>query len=36
MGLEGERGESNPRMAAPQAAALTAWRRSPRMYEFTN
>ena len=26
---EGERGDSNPRIAAPQAAALTAWRRPP-------
>ena len=26
---EGERGDLNPRMAAPQAAALTTWRRPP-------
>ncbi len=36
-GLEGERGDSNPRIAAPQAAALTTWRRPPRLliiYQF--
>ena len=30
VGDEGERGDSNPRIAAPQAAALTTWRRPPR------
>ena len=30
MRREGERGDSNPRIAAPQAAALTTWRRPPR------
>ena len=32
---EGERGESNPRMAEPQSAALTAWRRPPRLQNHT-
>ena len=32
----GERGDSNPRIAAPQAAALTTWRRPPHIYKFTN
>ena len=27
--FKGERGDSNPRIAAPQAAALTTWRRPP-------
>lgn len=27
--MKGERGDSNPRIAAPQAAALTTWRRPP-------
>ena len=33
---EGERGDSNPRIAAPQAAALTTWRRPPHIYKFNN
>ncbi len=33
---KGERGDSNPRIAAPQAAALTTWRRPPHIYKFTN
>ncbi len=35
-GFEGERGDSNPRIAAPQAAALTTWRRPPYIYKFNN
>ena len=31
--FEGERGDSNPRIAAPQAAALTTWRRPPHIKE---
>lgn len=31
----GERGDSNPRIAAPQAAALTTWRRPPWFNELT-
>ena len=27
--FKGERGDSTPRIAAPQAAALTTWRRPP-------
>ena len=34
--FEGERGDSNPRIAAPQAAALTTWRRPPHIYKFNN
>ena len=34
--LEGERGDSNPRIAAPQAAALTTWRRPPHIYKSNN
>ena len=34
--LEGERGDSNPRIAAPQAAALTTWRRPPHINKFNN
>ena len=34
--VEGERGDSNPRIAAPQAAALTTWRRPPHIYKFNN
>ena len=33
---EGERGDSNPRIAAPQAAALTTWRRPPHINKFNN
>ena len=34
--FKGERGDSNPRIAAPQAAALTTWRRPPYIYESNN
>ena len=34
--FEGERGDSNPRIAAPQAAALTTWRRPPHINKFNN
>ena len=34
--FEGERGDSNPRIAAPQAAALTTWRRPPHIYKSNN
>ena len=34
--FEGERGDSNPRIAAPQATALTTWRRPPHIYKFNN
>ena len=34
--FEGERGDSTPRIAAPQAAALTTWRRPPHIYKFNN
>ena len=34
-GRKGERGDSNPRMVAPQATALTTWRRPPRKGEPT-
>ena len=33
--FKGERGDSTPRMAAPQAAALTTWRRPPCINEST-
>ncbi len=33
--FEGERGDSNPRIAAPQAAALTTWRRPPHIMNLT-
>ncbi len=33
--FEGERGDSNPRIAAPQAAALTTWRRPPHILNLT-
>ena len=34
--FEGERGDSNARIAEPQAAALTTWRRPPHIYKFNN
>ena len=34
--FEGERGDSNPRIAAPQATALTTWRRPPHIHKFNN